>query len=333
MKKLLSIGLMTVLVCAAQAQSGLKVIKTLKISGPGGWDYLAIQPNTNRLFVSHSSVVNVIDKNTGDSIGIIPNTTGIHGVAFVPSLNKGYTTNGKTNNSTIFNLNTLEVTGTIATGEKPDAIFYDESIKKIVVCNGKSKDLSFIDPTTDKVVATVAVGGAPETAVSNGAGKIFVNLEDKSEIVAIDAKSYTVLAHWPIAPGEAPTGLAIDTKTKRLFAACGDNKLLIVVNAETGAIVANLPIGGGCDGDAFDATTKNIYTTNGSDGTMTVIHEVSADKYEVVENVVTKKGARTIALDEKTHLIYAPTADLQAQPGSKRPQAVPGTFQVIVIGK
>lgn len=333
MKKFLSIGLMSALVLAANAQSGLKVIKSLKIGGAGGWDYLALEPGTNRLFVSHGTQVNVIDKNTGDSLGIIPNTSGIHGVAFVPSLNKGYTTNGKTNNSTVFNLKTLEVTGTIATGDKPDAIFYDESIKKIVVCNGKSKDLSFIDPETDKVIATVAVGGAPETAVSNGAGKIFVNLEDKSEIVAINSKTYTVVAHWPIAPGEAPTGLAIDTKTKRLFAACGDNKLLIVVNAETGAIVANLPIGGGCDGDAFDAATKNIYTTNGSDGTITVIHEDSADKYKVIENVETKRGARTIALDEKTHLIYAPTADLEASTGKGRPKAIPGTFQVIVIGK
>ncbi len=333
MKKILSIGLMTALVIASNAQSGLKVIKTLKIGGAGGWDYLALQPNSNRLFVSHGTQVNVIDKNTGDSIGVIPNTTGIHGIAFVPSLNKGYTTNGKTNNSFVFNLKTLEVTGTITTGEKPDAIFYDESIKKIVICNGKSKDLSFIDPETDKVVATVAVGGAPETAVSDGAGKIFVNLEDKSEIVAIDSKSYTVLAHWSIAPGEAPTGLAIDTKTKRLFAACGDNKLLIVVNAETGAVVANLPIGGGCDGDAFDASTKNIYTTNGSDGTITVIHEESADKYKVLENAETKRGARTIALDEKTHLIYAPTADLEASAGKGRPKAIPGTFQVIVVGK
>ena len=333
MKKLLSIGLISAIALASNAQSGLKVIKSLKIAGAGGWDYLAVQPNSNRLFVSHATQVNVIDKTTGDSIGVIPNTTGIHGITFVPALNKGYTTNGKTNSSTVFNLNTLEVTGSIATGEKPDFIFYDESIKRVVICNGKSKDLSFIDPETDKVVATVAVGGAPETAVSDGAGKIFVNLEDKSEIVAIDTKTLTVLAHWPIAPGEAPTGLAIDRKTKRLFAACGDNKLLIVVNAETGAVVTNLPIGGGCDGDAFDPATKNIYTTNGSDGTITVIHEESADKFVVVENVETKRGARTIALDEKTHLLYAPTAELQAQAGSKRPQAIPGTFQVLVIGK
>ena len=331
MKKVLSISLMVAISFATNAQ--LKVVKTLKIGGPGGWDYLAVQPNSNRLFVSHSSQVNVIDKNTGDSIGVIANTSGVHGIAFVPELNKGYTTNGKTNNASVFNLKTLEVTGTVATGEKPDAIFYDASIKRVVVCNGKSKDLSFIDPSTDKVVATVAVGGAPETAVSDGAGKIFVNLEDKSEVVAIDTKTFKVLAHWSIAPGEAPTGLAIDTKTKRLFAACGDNKTLIVLNAETGAIVANLPIGGGCDGNAFDETTKNIYTSNGENGTITVIHEDNANKFSVIENAVTKKGARTIALDEKTHLLYTPTADLEATNTGKRPKAIPGTFQVLVVGK
>ena len=333
MKKSPLIGLLLAFSIATNAQNSLKVVKTLHIGGPGGWDYLAVQPNSNRLFVSHASQVNVIDKNTGDSIGVIANTNGVHGIAFVPELNKGYTTNGKTNNASVFNLKTLEVTGTVATGEKPDAIFYDASIKKIVVCNGKSKDLSFIDPATDKVVATVAVGGAPETAVSDGAGKIFVNLEDKSEVVSIDTKTFKVLAHWSIAPGEAPTGLAIDTKTKRLFAACGDNKVLIVLNAETGAVVANLPIGGGCDGNAFDESTKNIYTSNGENGTITVIHEDNANKFSVVENAVTKRGARTIALDEKTHLLYTPTADLEATNTGKRPKAIPGTFQVLVVGK
>ena len=333
MKKVVSVGLMVAFAMAAQAQGSLKVISTLKIGGNGGWDYLAVQPNSNRLFVSHATQVNVIDKKTGDSIGVIPNTSGVHGIAFVPSLNKGYTTNGKTNNASIFNLKTLEVIGTVATGEKPDAIFYDESIKKVVVCNGKSKDLSFIDPETDKVVATIAVGGAPETAVSNGEGKIFVNLEDKSEVVAIDTKKMVVTAHWPIAPGEAPTGLAIDTKTKRLFAACGDNKKLIVLNEETGAIVADLPIGGGCDGNAFDAASKNIYTSNGEDGTITVIHEDNANKYSVVENFISKKGARTITLDDATHLLYTPTADLEATNTGKRPKAIPGTFQVLVVGK
>ena len=332
MKKLLFVGLISGITFTSNAQSGLKVVKSLKIGGAGGWDYLAVQPNSNRLFVAHGTQVNVIDKTTGDSIGVIPNTIGIHGIAFVPSLNKGFTTNGRTNNSYVFDLKTLLVTDSIATGQKPDAIFYDESIDKIVICNGKSKDLSFIDPATNKVVATVAVGGAPETAVSNGKGKIFVNLEDKSEVVAIDSKAYTVLAHWSIAPGEAPTGLAIDTKTNRLFAASGDNEKLIVLNAETGAVVANLPIGPGCDGDAFDPATKNIYASNGENGTLTVIHEESAEKYVVVENVPTKKGARTIALDEKTHLVYLPTADLDASTG-KRPKAIPGTFQVLVVGK
>ncbi|MFP5039760.1 YncE family protein [Parasediminibacterium sp. JCM 36343] len=333
MKRILLIGMIASCAINAKAQKDFKVLKTFKISGAGGWDYIAVQPNSNRVFVSHGTQVNIIDKNTGDSLGVIPNTIGVHGIAFVPALNKGYTTNGKTNTSTVFNLKTFAIIDSIPTGQKPDAIFYDAAIKKIVVCNGKSKDLSFIDPSTDKVVATVGVGGSPETAVSDGAGKIFVNIEDKNEIVAIDGKTYSILAHWPITPGDAPTGLVIDTKTKRLFAACGDNSMLIAVNVETGAIIDKLAIGAGCDGAAFDPTTNNIYTSNGTDGTITVIHEDDANKFAVTGTSNTKKGSRTIALDTQTHLLYLPTADLEASTGKGRPKAIPGTFQVLVVGK
>lgn len=333
MKKMITIAVLAMIAITIHAQSGIKVINTLKIEGSGGWDYIAVQPKSDNLYVSHANQINIINKNTGAAVGIIPNTSGVHGMAFVPSVNKGFTTNGKTNDSYVFDLKTFAVTDTIKTGQKPDAIYYDGFINKIVICNGKSNDLSFIDPVTNKVVATVAVGGAPEAAVGDGKGKVFVNLEDKSEIVAIDAKAFKVLAHWSIAPGEAPTGLVIDTKTRRLFAACGDNKLLIIVNADNGKIVDKLPIGGGCDGASFDPTTKNIYTSNGADGTITVIHEDGGDKYSVTENIVTKKGARTITIDEDTHLLYTPTAELEPTAGKGRPKAIPGTFQVLVVGK
>ena len=333
MKRMISAAVLAIIAMTTYAQSGLKVLNTFKIDGPGGWDYIAVQPKSDNLYVSHATQINIINKNTGAAVGVIPNTNGIHGMAFVPAVNKGFTTNGKSNDSYVFDLKTFAVTDTIKTGQKPDAIYYDEAIKKMVVCNGKSQDLSFIDPVTNKVVATVAVGGAPETAVGDGKGKVFVNLEDKSEIVAIDAKTFKVLAHWSIAPGEAPTGLVIDTKTKRLFAACGDNKLLIVVNAENGKVVVKLPIGGGCDGASFDPSTKNIYTSNGADGTITVIHEDGGDKYSVTENIVTKRGARTITIDEATHKLYTPTAELEPNSGKGRPKAIPGTFQVLQIGK
>ncbi len=319
---------------SGQAGKDFHVLSAFHITSNGGWDYIALEPNSDKVYVSHGIQVNILNKTTGDSVGFIPNTTGVHGIAFVPSLNKGYTSNGRTNNSTVFDLKTFATIGTIKTGENPDAIFYDEQVKKIVVCNGRSKDLTFIDPETDQVVATVAVGGKPEAAVSSGTGKVFVNVEDKNEIVVINAVTYKVEAHWSLLPGEAPTGLAIDTKTKRLFAACGDNKLLVVMNAANGKVIDKLPIGDGCDGAGFDAALGNIYTSNG-EGTITVIHEDSKDKYSMVANIPTKKSARTIAVDETTHKLYLPAADYEPiAPGAAgRPKIKPGTFQVLVVGK
>ena len=326
---LLNISVMT----NAQKADKIHLLNTFHIKSGGGWDYLAVQPNSNKLFVSHSGQVNIIDKTTGDSLGVIANTAGVHGIAFVPSLNKGYTSNGRSNDVTVFDLKTNAVLSQIKTGENPDAIFYDNFSKKIITCNGRSKDLSIIDPVTEKVVATIAVGGKPETAVSNNEGKIFVNIEDKNEIIVVDITKHTVVKHWSLLPGKSPTGLDYDAKTKRLFAGCGDSKLLVVVNAENGTIIEKLPIGDGCDGVVFDATKQLIYTSNG-EGTLTVIKEVSKDKFMVVGTVKTKKSARTIAIDETTHKIYLPAADLQAAPSNgDRPKMIDGTFQVLVFGE
>ncbi len=332
MKHALSILVLGITATFSNAQSSFKIVSNFKIASTGGWDYIAVQPNSNRLFVSHGAQVNVLDKTTGDSLGIIPNTIGVHGIAFVTALNKGYTSNGKLNNVTVFDLQTLAIKDSIPTGQNPDAIFYDTYSKRIVTCNGRSKDVTFIDPATDKVVATVAVGGKPETAVSNGSGKIFVNVEDKNEIVVINTTTMQAEAHWSLLPGEAPTGLVIDTKTNRLFAACGDNKLLMVVDAAKGTIIDKLPIGDGCDGAGFDAALKNIYTSNG-DGTLTIIHEDTKDKFTVTATVATKKGARTMTVDEATHKLYLPAAELEASKGSGRPKMIPGTFQVLVLDK
>ncbi|GAB2839788.1 YncE family protein [Ferruginibacter profundus] len=317
----------------AQSSTGLHVINTLPIASTGGWDYVEVGPVNDWLYVSHGTQVNIVNKKTGDSVGVIENTTGVHGIAFDVAEKKGFTSNGRLNAVTVFDINTNKVLAQIAAGQNPDAIIYEPFSKKIITCNGRGKNLSIIDPVQNKVIDSVEVGGKPETPVSDGMGKLFVNIEDKNEIVVIDTKTFKVLNHWSIAPGDGPTGLAFDKTTKRLFAGC--EKLLMVIDATNGNIVDKITIGDGCDGVAFDAAAKNIYTANGADGTMSVIHEQSASKFVWVENVVTKKSARTIALDNQTHLIYLPAAELEPmEPGQKgRPKMKAGTFQVLVVGK
>jgi YVTN family beta-propeller protein len=316
-----------------QAQKGIHVINTFHIASTGGWDYLEVGPLNDWLYVSHGTQVNVINKKTGDSVAVIENTTGVHGIAFDVAEKKGFTSNGRLNNVSVFDMNTNKVLAQIATGQNPDAIIYESFSKKIITCNGRSKNLSIIDPVLNKTIDSVDVGGKPETPVSDGQGKLFVNIEDKNEIVVIDTKTFKVLNHWSIAPGEAPTGLAFDKNTKRLFAGC--EKLLVIVDATNGAVVDKITIGDGCDGVAFDAATKNIYTANGADGTLSVIHEESPSKFTLIENIITKKSARTITLDNQSHLIYLPAAELEPmEPGQKgRPKMKPGTFQILVAGK
>lgn len=316
----------------AQAIKGPHIINTFHIASAGGWDYLAVSPVNNWLYVSHGTQVNILNKITGDSVGIIPNTTGVHGIAFDVSDGKGYTSNGRLNTVTVFDINSNKVIAQISTGQNPDAILYEPYSKKIITCNGRSKNLSIIDPSIDKVTDSIELGGKPETAVSDEDGRLYVNIEDKNEIIQIDMKSFQVLNHWSIAPAEAPTGLAYDAKTKRLFAGC--DKELVVVNAENGKIISRLPIGDGCDGVAFDPEKKTIYTANG-EGTMSIINELTADVFQSMGNISTKKGARTIALDTKTHRLYLPTAEFEPQSAEAkgRPKMIPGTFQVLVLSE
>lgn len=316
----------------AQTTTGLHIIKTLHIASVGGWDYIEVGPVNDWLYVSHGTQVNILNKTSGDSVGVIENTTGVHGIAFDVANKKGFTSNGRINTVTVFDMNTNKVLAQIATGQNPDAILYEPFSKKIITCNGRSKNLTIIDPIKNVVIDSVSIGGKPETAVSDGMGKLFVNNEDKNEIVVVDTKTFKVLNHWSIAPGEGPTGLALDKKTNILFAGC--EKLLMIVDATNGNIIDKITIGDGCDGVAFDAATKTIYTANG-EGTITVIQEENAAKFSLIENIVTKKGARTITLDNQTHLLYLPTADFeQADPNQKgRPKMKSGTFQVLVVGK
>ena len=312
--------------------TGYQILNSYHIAGATRWDYIALCPVNDNIYVSHMIQVNIINKNTGDSVGVIENTEGVHGIAFAPALNKGFTSNGKSNTVTVFAINTNKPLAVIKVGENPDAIMYDPFSKNIYVCNGHSKNLSIIDPATNEVIKTVELGGKPETAVSDESGNIYVNIEDKNEIVVLNARTFNVEQHWKVGKGEEPAGLVMDTKTKRLFAGCG-NKLLVVLNATNGKVLKEIAIGDGCDGTAFDPMTKMVFCSNG-DGNLTVIKERSANEFVFIENIPTKRSARTLAVDEKTHKIYLPAADLETPvKGQKRPNAVPGTFQVLVIGK
>jgi len=317
-----------------QGPSGFHLSKTYHIASNGGWDYISVEPASQHVFVSHGTQVNVLNKMTGDSVGYIPNTPGVHGIAFDKALNMGYTSNGRGNNVSAFDLKTFELKAQIATGENPDAIMFEPFSKTIITCNGRSKDLSVIDPVAGKVIATIPVGGKPETAVSDGAGNVFVNIEDKNEIVVVDIRNYSVTGHWSLAPGDGPTGLEIDTKTHRLFAGCDKN--LMVMDATNGKIVAQLPIGDGCDGVGFDASLGYVFTSNG-EGTVTVIKEVSANLFKVEETVPTKKGARTIAVDPATHMLFLPASDTEpvpaGSPARTRPRMIPGSFQILVVDR
>ena len=319
-----------VCVSAFCQSTSFKVVKAFPIKSSGGWDYIAV--NDGKVYVSHGTQVNILDENSGDSVGVIEGTTGVHGIAFDNDLHRGYTSNGRLNNVFVFDLSTNKVLDSIATGENPDAISYEPFTKKIITCNGRSKSLSVIDPEKNKVIAIIELGAKPEEAVSDEKGKLFVNLEDKSEIAEVDVKNYTVLNRWPIAPGESATGLALDKKTNRLFAGC-DNKMLVVVSAENGKVVTSLPIGEGCDGVVFEPN-KNLVFASCGEGNMTVIREKDANSFSVTQTVPTQTTARTIALDPTNNTLFLPAATLApADPNAASPRRsfVPGSFKVLVV--
>lgn len=329
-------SLVVLLGCAllgtAQQKTGLHLLKVHKIESDGGWDYLSIDQKNGLLYVSHGNQVNIINKNTSDSVGVIRNTQGVHGIAIANEFNKGYTSNGRMGSCTVFDLKTFAVIAQVNVGQNPDAIFFDSFSKKVFVFNGKSMDASVIDPKTDKLVATIPLCGKPETGVSDGKGKIYVNMEDTGEIICFDANTFKVLSRYKLKGGEEPSGLAIDKTTSRLFTVCS-NKVMIVMEAGTGKELAVLPIGGGADGVVFDETTKTAYTSNG-EGNITVVKELNAQRFEVQETIATKTGARTIALDTQTHHLFLPTADFEkAATANARPKRVPKTFQVLEFGK
>ncbi len=318
-------------------QSGYHVIKQIKLGGEGGWDYLTIDARARRLYISRSTHVMVVDADSGGIIGDIPNTSGVHGIAIVSDLNKGFTSNGRDNSVTVFDLKTLKTIKQIPVGKNPDAIIYDGASKRVFTMNGASQDTTAIDPQTETVAGTIALGGRPEFAVSDEAGRVFVNLEDKSQIVELDTRKLAVLNRWSLAPCEEPSGLAFDRKHKRLFSVCS-NKQMAVLNAESGKLVTTVAIGSGPDAAGFDAEAGLAFSSNG-EGTLTVVHEDSPDKFSVVENAKTQRGARTMTFDPKTHQVYLITAEFGPPPAPTperprpRPSIVPGTFTLLIVGK
>src|SRR5665213_163728 len=316
----------------AQNKPAYHINNTFAINGGGGYDYMTVDSASEKLYVSHGSQVNILNKISGDSLGVIKTEKDVHGIALVHALGKGYISNGTLNKVLVFDLATNKVLKYVPTGKFADGIFYDDFSNKVITSNGMSKNMTVIDPTDDTVVATIQLSGWPETAVSDGKGNIYVNNADKGEVDVIDATTFKITHQWPNKPGTGASGLAIDRDAMRLFATC-ENKLMIVMNATNGKVIASFPTGGGADGAGFDNGLKTAYSSNG-EGTLTVIKELSADKFILIGNVVTKPGARTIAVDQMTHKVYLPSALLKTTTKKTfRREMIPGTCKILTVEK
>jgi YVTN family beta-propeller protein len=312
-----AILLLTCLVASASA-GDYQITKKIPIPGQGSWDYLIVDEGARRLYVSHGTQVEVLDVDTGAIVGSIPNTPGVHGIAIAAELERGFVSDGQSSSVTIFDLKTLKPIGSVPTGQKPDAIIFVPASSRVLAFNGASNSATAIDAATGKVAGTVALGGGPEFAAADGSGFVYNNLEEENLVLKIDSRKLTVEKRWPTAPCASPSSMAIDRVNHRLFLGCR-SKVMAVMNADTGQVVATLPIGDRVDATAFDTETKLIFNSNG-EGTVTVIRQDSPDKYSVVETVKTLPRARTMALDPKTHQLFLSTTES-------------GQFEVLVVGK
>ncbi len=317
--------------------SGYHLIKKVKLGGTGGWDYLEVDPATHRVFITRGTHVIVVDPEQGKLVGDIPDTQGVHGVALADQFNKGFTTNGRTANSTMFGLTSLKPLGNIQADKDADGVIFDPFSKRVFTFNGDANTSSAIDVASGKLVSTFALGGGPEFAASDRKGKIFVNLEDKSSLVRFDATTLKIENTWPLAPCESPSGLAIDAEHEVLVVGC-HNKMMAFVDGNTGKVLGTVPIGQGVDANRFDPVTGYAFASCG-DGTLTIAHEDSPGKFSLVEMISTQRGARTMALDYATHTVYLVTAEFGPAPAATadnprpRPAIVPDTFTLLVYGK
>src|SRR5580765_5322336 len=322
----------------AFAPTQYQVKQKYVLGGEGGWDYLTFDATGKRLFISRGTHVMVVDPYKGSVVGDIPNTPGVHGIALAQDLGKGFTSNGRENTVTVFDLKTLKETARIKLeAENPDAILYDPSSKRVFTFNGRSKNATAIDAVKDTVISNIPLNGKPEFGVADGKGMVFVNIEDTSELTSIDAGNAKVAKTWKLTGCEEPSGLAMDQKHRRLFAGCS-NKMMAVVDADSGKVIATPAIGEGVDANAFDVDQQLAFSSNGRDGNLTVVHEDSPAKFSVLENAPTQKFARTMALDTTNHDVYLVTAEIEEAPPAKegeRPRRTmkPGTFTLLVVGK
>jgi DNA-binding beta-propeller fold protein YncE len=321
----------------AAPASGQRLVDRWALGGEGGWDYPTVDSAAHRLYLSRADHVAVIDTRTGKWLGDVPDIPGVHGIAIAADFHRGYATAGKANAVRVFDLDTLQPIDSIAVGAHPDAILYDSEVHEVVALNGEDDSASVIDAARNKVVGTIALPGAPEFARSDGAGHVYVNIEDKNEVAALDLASRKVTAVWPLTGCERPTGLALDVRNSRSFSGCA-NAVMVVSDTRLGKSVATLPIGHGVDGVEFDARLQNAYSANG-EGTLTVVHEgADPQHFAVIDTLPTARGARTIALDAAARRLYLPTAQFGPTPGATaatprpRPPILPGTFEVLVVG-
>ena len=328
-------SLLLILATAAFAAAPTyKVITKIKIGGGTRWDYCYLDSANHRLYVSHGTQTEVIDTASDKVVGTIPGTNGVHGIAIAGDLGKGFTSDGGDNDITVFDLKSLKVLSKVKTGQNPDSIIYEPVTHRVFTFNGRSKDSTAIDAKTgDVIAASIPVGGKPEFAQVDGKGHVYANIEDKNEIIEIDAKNALVAKHYSIAPCDSPSGLAIDPKA-RLYSVC-DNHMMVISDPAAGKVLATPAIGGGPDGVAFD--DGYAFSANGQDGTITMVGE-SGGKFDVVATIQTQRGARTIAADQKAHKLYLPAAELgppaESKDGKKgRPQPVPDSFQIVVVGR
>ena len=325
---------LTLVTTASVRGAEYHLLKEIPVGGDGGWDYLSVDESARRLYVSHATKVVVINLDKHTVVGEITNTPGVHGLAVASDLGRGFVSCGREDKAAIVDLKTLQTISKVETGKNPDGMLYDPSRQEVYMFNHTGESATVIDAKAGKVIATIPLGGKLEFgAVDTMAGRVFVNLEDKSEVVAIDTKTHKEVNRWPIAPGEEPTGMAFDAKNHRLFLGCGGNKLMVMLDSTSGKVVASVPIGDGVDANSFDPATQLAFASC-SDGTVTIAHEDAPDKLTVVQTLKTARGARTMTIDPKTHRIYLGAAEYEGAPaaGQRRPKMVAGSFKILVFG-
>jgi YVTN family beta-propeller protein len=338
MKKLcLVFGICWAVSSGCFGKEAYRFLSEIPIGGEGGWDILTIDPTANRLYLSHATKVVVVDLGKHSVIGEITDTPGVHAFVAVPALQRGFSSNGKEAKASVVDLKTLKTISKIDTGANPDAMVYEPNRSELYVFNHTGNSCTVIDPKGASVVTTIQLGGSPEfAAVDKAAGRIYCNIEDKSEVAVIDTSTHEVIARWPLAPGEEPSGIALDAGHHRLFAGC-HNKMMVMLDTESGKVVGSVPIRSGVDGCAFDDATQLAFASCG-DGSTTIAREEAPDKLTVLQTLKTERGARTMALDPETHRIYLPTAQFQPPPSPSpssspgRPSVVPNTLKLLVYG-